>query len=404
MTVESREKVTPARPRLGASTPEDKPTAATTDWTAGCWTARVLEKPEVPVQETKQKQSNITRNKNDYYWILGFYLLFFVLSRLQWPTHLKTTVRDREYLIEEMNSLSVFGPLPDPRNGDWNQLWFLYFLQTALAIPVVVACTWVVMFGYDRVCGCRATRGSTTTGPTLLFQLKTIAVNCCLFLPLADTLAVYLVHKGAFKTFVQDCPHTAMDFFGVFSLNPTDHFYVYHLRDALLWALGFELCWYFQHRGMHDNKFLWKFGHEYHHQWRKPEHMMGVTNFAFDHVVEVWVTMSSSFIPMLFFPIHLWTMRIVGFFYMILAVLAHWDGFAMRYHLNHHYLVVKNYGSHVPIFDMFFGTYQPNSFFPTCEKHWYPGFKPEGRTGGNDQNANDKGQEGTTRKETAKEQ
>ena len=49
----------------------------------------------------------------------------------------------------------------------------------------------------------------------------------------------------------------------------------------------------------------------------------------------------------------------MGFCYMIFAVLVHWDHFTFsRYHLNHHYLVTKNYGSHWPIFDMFFNTYQ----------------------------------------------
>lgn len=78
---------------------------------------------------------------------------------------------------------------------------------------------------------------------------------------------------------------------------------------------------------MHDNKFLWKWGHEYHHTWRKPEHMIGITNFAFDHIVEVWVTISSAALPTLFFPIHWWVMRGIGFVYMLLAVLVHWDGF-----------------------------------------------------------------------------
>ena len=68
--------------------------------------------------------------------------------------------------------------------------------------------------------------------------------------------------------------------------------------------------------------------------------------------------MSSSFLPLVFFPLNYVTTVVIGFVYMILAVLVHWDGFPIRYHLNHHYAVVKNYGSHIPLFDMFFGTYK----------------------------------------------
>ena len=91
--------------------------------------------------------------------------------------------------------------------------------------------------------------------------------------------------------------------------------------------------------------------------------MIGITNFAFDHIVEFWVTMSSSFLPVLLFPVNFYVGKIVSLFYMILAVLAHWDGFeASRYHINHHYLVTKNYGSHIPIFDILLGTYQWEKF------------------------------------------
>jgi len=143
------------------------------------------------------------------------------------------------------------------------------------------------------------------------------------------------------------------------------------LRDILLWILSFEWAWYVQHRLMHDVKLLWKYGHSYHHKWRKPEHMLGITNFAFDHVVEVWVTMSSSYLGHLLFPANFYVAKIVSLTYMVLAILAHWDGYHVsRYHINHHYLVTKNYGSHVPIFDMLFGTYQwePYKGVPNSKK------------------------------------
>ena len=57
-------------------------------------------------------------------------------------------------------------------------------------------------------------------------------------------------------------------------------------RDWFLWMFLFELAWYFQHRLMHDVKPLWHYGHAYHHEFKRPEHMIGLTNFAFDHVEE----------------------------------------------------------------------------------------------------------------------
>merc|ERR1712217_109696 len=104
------------------------------------------------------------------------------------------------------------------------------------------------------------------------------------------------------------------------------------------WMLMFELTWYTQHRLMHDNKVLWKYGHQYHHSWKRPEHMIGITNFAFDHVVELWVTMSSAFFPILIFPSHYLTSKLFSVCYSILAIFVHWDAFHAysSYHLNHH--------------------------------------------------------------------
>lgn len=109
---------------------------------------------------------------------------------------------------------------------------------------------------------------------------------------------------------------------------------------------------------MHDVKILWQHGHAYHHQWRTPDQMIGVTNYSFDALVEGWVTMSSAFAPMIMLPLNFSVVKSVSFLYMVSAVFLHWDGFPIRYHLQHHYLVVKNYGSHIPVFDIIFGTFQ----------------------------------------------
>ena len=78
--------------------------------------------------------------------------------------------------------------------------------------------------------------------------------------------------------------------------------------------------------------------------------------------------MSSSAFPIFIFPIDFRVNKILGFVYMLYAVLVHWEAFPVRYHLNHHYLVTKNYGSHWPIFDMMFGTYQWEAHTPRAKK------------------------------------
>jgi len=47
---------------------------------------------------------------------------------------------------------------------------------------------------------------------------------------------------------------------------------------------------------------------------------------------------------------------------------VHHDKFPLKYHLQHHYLVVKNYGSHWPLFDVLFGTWQWDTFHPDDKK------------------------------------
>ncbi len=213
--------------------------------------------------------------------------------------------------------------------------WLVWWLVTSCTMHGL---TWA-MYAYFRW-------ASPVHTPAVHFwtQFKAIATNFVL-LPIVQVGFDALQEAGFTKA----------------TMGNTDLFSV--VRDSCLWMLCFEWAWYFQHRAMHDNKFLWTLGHSYHHSWRKPEHMIGVTNFAFDHIVEVWVTMSSSFLGYLLFPANFFVGKAVSLLYMVLAVAAHWDGSEMsRYHLNHHYLVTKNYGSHIPLFDVLFGTYQWDVF------------------------------------------
>lgn len=278
-------------------------------------------KSPVSVPQVPKRQTNVVRRQTDYLWIAAFFLSFYVAGELLWPRAAYGSAAARAEMFHALNPLGLTSVVA---------VYVTFLAVTVTSISGLTLGMWRVM------------QYLQPNTPTLHVstQLRTIIVNLGIVLPVYQVVWEFLVIQGYTKVTMG-------------RLDP-----VSVVLDSLLWMLGFELCWYTQHRAMHDNKFLWHYGHAYHHQWKKPEHMIGITNFAFDAAVEGWVTMSSSFIPMLLFPVNWYLRSVLGLGYMLFAVLVHWDFFPVRYHLNHHYYVVKNYGSHWPLFDMFFGTYQ----------------------------------------------
>lgn len=271
--------------------------------------------------------SNFQRKKTDYLWIFAFYVIIYWIGDRWQPK--RTSVAEREVLREAMDVfyLRRFAPTfyqPLYVHG-------AFFFVTGAAMCFIVSGMWFLIRRFDP-------NIPTKHVPD---QLKTIVFNLLVVLPSYQCGLNYLMAEV-----------------GLSKVTPRRLSFPEILLDILAWMLVFELTWYVQHRAMHDNYYLWKYGHEYHHKWRKPEHMVGITNFAFDAVVEGWVTMSSSFAPIFFFPINYRVSVAIGLVYMVLAVLVHWDNFPLKYHLNHHYAVVKNYGSHVLLFDWLFGTYK----------------------------------------------
>jgi sterol desaturase/sphingolipid hydroxylase (fatty acid hydroxylase superfamily) len=281
------------------------------------------------------RKTNFIRRKTDYGWIALMFVALYYAGHRYFPG--RTSPAERAAMHDALDVLAQAGLAP----GGAGELrtYATFWAFTALALSSATYFLWVAMaWGLG---------GTPTTH--LSEQLKTIRVNF-LILPAFQTLWDFLAVSGYTKVTMGNLSPGVL------------------CRDCFLWMLMFELTWYVQHRAMHDNKFLWKYGHQYHHGWKRPEHMIGITNFAFDHVVEVWVTMSSAFVPVLFFPINFYAEKLIGFAYMMLAVLVHHDNFPLKYHLQHHYLVVKNYGSHWPLFDMLFGTWQWDTFHPDDKK------------------------------------
>lgn len=260
---------------------------------------------------------NIVRKKTDYYWLSLFYIILYGIGYWFFPNY--TSVADSNTIYDLINFMGFSSPI---------LTWIMYFVGAALSISTMTYGIWKLIKMLDP-------NISTTY---LEEQLKAIKINMIL---LSAMQTVFDIGVWCGYTKVTMGNDTVIEI----------------IRDVILWMLMFEITWYTQHRAMHDNKTLWEYGHAYHHGWRSPEHMIGITNFAFDHIVEIWVTMSSANIAQFFFPINFYARLIVSFGYMVLAIFAHWDAFPYKYHLNHHYKVVKNYGSHIPIFDIIFGTY-----------------------------------------------
>lgn len=278
--------------------------------------------------------NNHGRNRFDYVVIAIIAVVLKLAGEKLWPGN--TTPGEQAQLWSLFATLGRSKPFgfADGTLSNTIATWASYYLITVLSLCGVTALVWYGII--QKV-------APTPLTPSTHFaeQARCIATN----------FAILAVYQVAWDVLI--CTGYTKQTLGHFDL-------VAVLRDSLLWMLVFELTWYTQHRLMHDVKFLWEHGHAYHHGWRRADHMIGITNFAFDHVVETWVTMSSSFAPLLFFPSNFFVAKIVSLVYMLYSLLVHWDWFhrVSSYHLNHHYCVTKNYGSHIPIFDMLFGTYQ----------------------------------------------
>jgi len=286
----------------------------------------VMGNPQAPTEKAKPA-SNFRRKQSDYAVIAVLAAALVLCGEHFFPTRSSPKECAQFWDLISMPSRIVGIVTSDFIN------WSIYYL-------IGVA----TLFGLTAACWVGLVRANSKTPREFFWPQAKQAGSNFFLLSLVQVVWDWMVVHGYTKN--------TMDNLDLFSV----------LRDSLLWILVFELTWYTQHRAMHDNHFLWKHGHAYHHSWKKPEHMIGITNFAFDHVIELWVTMSSSLAPILVFPINFYVAKVMGLAYMVLAVIVHWDGLPMRYHINHHYMVVKNYGSHVPIFDMMFGTYDWGSF------------------------------------------
>jgi sterol desaturase/sphingolipid hydroxylase (fatty acid hydroxylase superfamily) len=291
-----------------------------------CVGGRVEQQTNLPPQVNMSKPlANFQRKKSDYLWLAGFFATFVVTGEYFYPE--RSTLSDAQRLMEMCNPFKIENEM---------LMWAVWTLLTASVLGSLTVLVWCIFRVLDP---------EVTPATHFFQQLKDATINFFLLASMQTIFDYFSIYYRISKTT-----------FGRDDLGSM-------VWGSILWVLPFEFAWYLQHRLMHDNKFLWTMGHSYHHQWKRPEHMIGITNFAFDHVIEVWVTMSSAFLPLVLYPQNFYSSRALMFAYMVFAVCVHWEGFQIsRYHINHHYLVTKNYGSHLPIFDIFFGTYQSQPY------------------------------------------
>eukprot|EP00483_Globobulimina_turgida_P003835 UN03843 len=228
------------------------------------------------------KKINFSRNRSDYYWIAGFYIVLYVYGQYFYPQ--KTEPEHAQSIYNIINFIGL---------SNAKMVYGMYWMIASLALSGLTAAMWQLIKYFD---------------PNICMkyfndQMKAISVNMFL-LAAVEVMWTCIIINGYTKI--------TMERMEIYTI----------IFDPLCWMLGFELTWYTQHRLMHDNKILWTYGHAYHHSWNRKEHMIGITNFAFDHVVEIWVTMSVSFVPVFIFPINFYRKTVVSFIYMLVAILV----------------------------------------------------------------------------------
>jgi len=256
------------------------------------------------------------RNMSDYV-VLGILSVVLMILFRNSPL---TPVLEGEEIMRWMDPLNVC-----PAKGGVCMTFWMYLVTVGS------------LFFFETAIFKIFTKNLPTTKDTLFVQFKTLGANF-IILPIYQAFFEYLTFAGWTKATT-----------GRLGIGEI-------LLDLALYTLWFEILWYAGHRSMHDSKILWKYGHAFHHTFNKPEMLNLMTNFTFDHVVEPFILMFCAFLPAVFYPCNYMVLKFVQLVFMILAIFAHWDDFPYRYHLNHHYYVTNNFGSHVPIFDWLFGT------------------------------------------------
>jgi len=263
---------------------------------------------------------NVLKLINRYNYCAIFAAYFFILY------FNKGLYTKKEYCEKILDNVNIFNLT------DLKLIYFLYFTLNAFVLNFIKFATTAVIRYFN---------------PSIFLdkknynkQIKNVNIHI-LLLSFIETFMFQLTVNGYTKVHLE--PNSLYLF----------------LHDAVLWIVGFEMTLYLEHRIMHDNYYIWKYIHSYHHKANKRENLLGITLFYVNHF-EVFFTMSSAYVLTILFPINYYNKVAISLIYLILTFLSHWEMFPYKYHIIHHKNLMYNFGANVPIFDILFNTYRYN--------------------------------------------
>lgn len=135
-----------------------------------------------------------------------------------------------------------------------------------------------------------------------------------------------------------------------------------HIACMLLYFLGVEIGIYWMHRTLHTNKFLYKYVHMTHHQYKCAETLTPWASIAF-HPLDGMLQASPYVLMLPLVPCHYMTHFALLFFTAIWATYIHdamdWNVdpvMGSKYHTVHHTHYIYNYGQVFILCDWFWGT------------------------------------------------
>ena len=128
-------------------------------------------------------------------------------------------------------------------------------------------------------------------------------------------------------------------------------------RDVIIWLLVEEVCFFYVHKWLHDNKKMYAAVHKIHHTWTAPISLVAIYCHPFEHL-------ASNLTPVLLGPIlcgsHAAALAIflaVGTIHTLIVHSGYWFCDDNGMHDEHHAKFNVNFGV-MGLMDSFYGTYQ----------------------------------------------
>lgn len=125
-----------------------------------------------------------------------------------------------------------------------------------------------------------------------------------------------------------------------------------NIIQSLMYVLTSEFVFYWTHRYLHMNKFLYKYIHQEHHLEKEP---CPIDAYILSPSETIIITIALSSPDVLQMPINYYVSNIYKTLSLAILILNH-GGFE-SFHMKHHRFVKGNYGGISPLFDKIFNTF-----------------------------------------------